>query len=128
MKEGKEKGLPWQTMETFINPEIHKFEQERKLQREEAIEKRTNELMIDIPEGLKNLKRLDRLELTISDGILIQDLMIQVFDVHPENVHLLASEADANEIIKHVRVGDEESKEKQFYEDAKDYDEKRKWL
>ena len=84
--------------------------------------------MIDIPEGLKNLKRLDRLELTISDGILIQDLMIQVFDVHPENVHLLASEADANEIIKHVRVGDEESKEKQFYEDAKNDGEKRKWL
>ena len=125
MKEGKEKGLPWQTMETFINPEIHKFEQERKSRRDEAIEKRTNELMIDIPEGLKNLKRLDRLELTISDGILIQDLMIQVFDVHPENIHLLASESDANEIIKHVRVGDEESKYKQFYEDD---GEKRKWL
>jgi hypothetical protein len=31
----------------------------------------------------------------------------------------LASEADANKIIKHVRVSDEESKDMKFYEEAK---------
>jgi hypothetical protein len=45
---------------------------------------------------------------------------MRVLDVHPENVNLLAMEADAIKIIKHVRVGGEESKDKQFYEEAKD--------
>ena len=48
--------------------------------------------------------------------------------MHPEDVHLLASEADAKKIIKHVRVGDEESKENQFYEEAESDVERKKWL
>ena len=35
--------------------------------------------------------------------------MIQVLNVRPEDVHLLATEADASKIIKHVRVSDEDS-------------------
>ena len=38
--------------------------------------------------------------------------MIQVLNVHPENIDVLATESDANKIIKHVRVCDEESKDK----------------
>jgi hypothetical protein len=45
---------------------------------------------------LKDLKKLPTLDNTIKDGKLIQDFMIQVLDVHPENIHLLATEADAN--------------------------------
>ena len=36
----------------------------------------------------------------------MQDFVIQFLDVRPENIHLLATEADADKIIKHVRVGD----------------------
>ncbi len=36
--------------------------------------------------------------------------MIQVLNVRPEDVHLLATEADASKIIKHIRVSDEDSK------------------
>ena len=43
---------------------------------------------------------------------------MRILDVLPENVHLLAAEADANLIIKHVRAGGEESKDKQFYKEA----------
>ena len=64
--------------------------------------------MTEIPEGLKNLKKLSPLETTVNDGVLIQDLAIKVLDVHPEDIDLLATEADANQIIKHVRIGDEE--------------------
>ena len=71
--------------------------------------------MTEISEGVKNLKKLSTLRTTIDDGILIQDLAIQVLNVHPEDIDLLATEDDANLIIKHVRVGDEESKDKQFY-------------
>jgi hypothetical protein len=45
---------------------------------------------------------------------------MRVLDVHPENVNLLAIEADAIKIIKHFRTCDEESKDKQFYEEARD--------
>ena len=45
---------------------------------------------------------------------------MKVLDVRPENVNLLATEADAIKIIKHFRVGGEESKDKKFYEQAKD--------
>ena len=48
--------------------------------------------------------------------------------MHPEDVHLLASEADAKKIIKHVRVGDEESKDNQFYEDAESDGQRKVWL
>ena len=71
--------------------------------------------MTEISEGVRNLKKLSTLRTTIDDGILIQDLAIQVLNVHPEDIDLLATEDDANLIIKHVRVGDEESKDKQFY-------------
>jgi hypothetical protein len=52
--------------------------------------------MTEIPEGLKNLKKLSPLETTVNDGVLIQDLAIKVLDVHPEDIDLLATEADAN--------------------------------
>ena len=52
------------------------------------------------------MKRLSTLETTVDDGRLIQDFVIQVLDVHPEDIDVLANEADAYEIIKHVRVGD----------------------
>ena len=73
------------------------------------------------------MKKLSPLETTIDDGIRIQDFMMIFFDVLPEKVHLLAAEADANLIIKHVRVGGEESKDKQFYEDAKNDVQRKKW-
>jgi hypothetical protein len=38
-------------------------------------------------------------------------------NVHPEDVHLLASEADAYKIIKHVRVGGKESIKQQFLDE-----------
>ena len=92
------------------------------------INKREKELATEIPEGLKNLKKLSSLETTIEDGKQIQDFAIRVLDIPPEKISLLATEADANYIIKHVRVGDEESKDKQFYEDAKDEEERNWWL
>ena len=64
-----------------------------------------------------NLKKLKPLKTTIDDAIKIQDFMIQVMNVHPEDVHLLASEADADKIIKHVRVGGKESIEQQFLDE-----------
>jgi hypothetical protein len=42
------------------------------------------------------LKKLSQLKTTIDDGRLIQDFAIQILDVLPENIHLLATEADAN--------------------------------
>ena len=73
------------------------------------------------------MKKLSTLETTIDDGILIQEFAMRILDVLPEKIHLLAAEADANLIIKHVRVGGEESKEKQFYDEAKDDDQRKKW-
>ena len=52
--------------------------------------------MTEIPEGEKNLKKLSSLKTTINDGILVQDFAIQVLNVHPENIALLATQADAN--------------------------------
>jgi hypothetical protein len=42
------------------------------------------------------LEKLKNLSATIDDGKLIQDFMIQILGVHPEKIHLLATEADAN--------------------------------
>ena len=85
---GKEKGA-------YINLEIDKLKLERKNQRDEVVEKRTKELETEIPEGLKMLKKLSSLSTTTEDGKRIQDFMIKIFDTLPENVHLLATEADA---------------------------------
>ena len=81
-----------------------------------------------IPEGLKNLKELAPLPTTVDDGILIHDFVINVLNVHPEDVYLLATEAVANRIIRHVRVGDEESKDKEFYEEAESDAQRKTWL
>jgi hypothetical protein len=57
---------------------------------------RANELTENVNYGLKNLEKLKNLSATIDDGKLIQDFMIQILGVHPEKIHLLATEADAN--------------------------------
>ena len=92
---GKEKG-------TFINSKVDPFKKQREDQREEFLLKRTEELKIEIPEGLNNLTKLSKLEATIDDGIIIQDVMIKVFDVDPKDIALLATDADAKRIVKHV--------------------------
>ena len=102
---GKDKGA-------FINQSVNKLKQERKDRRDEVIKKRSEEIVTEILEGKTHLKKLSTLETTVDDGILAQDLMIQVLNVHPENIDVLATESDANKIIKHVRVCDEESKDK----------------
>ena len=89
------KGLTGKDKGSYINLEIEKLKLERKNQRDQAIEKRTKELETEIPEGLKMLKKLSSLSTTTEDGKRIQDFMIKIFDTLPENVHLLATEADA---------------------------------
>ena len=126
-EEANAKGLTGKAKGSYIKPEVEKLTQESKDRRNEVIEKRTKELEIEIPEGLKKLKKLSPLEATIDDGIRIQDFMMIFFDVLPENVHLLAAEADANLIIKHVRVGGEESKDKQFYKEAENDVQRKEW-
>jgi hypothetical protein len=61
-----------------------------------VVKNREKELAKEISEGLKNLKKLSSLETTIDDGKQIQDFAIRVLDVPPENISLLATEADAN--------------------------------
>jgi hypothetical protein len=126
--EATKKGLSGKDKGTYINQQVNLLKQERIDQRDEAIEKRSKELETEISEGLKNLKKLSPLETTIDDGILVQDLMIKVLNVHPEKIDLLATESVANKIIKHIKVGDEESKDMQFYEDAKSEVEKKSWM
>lgn len=92
------------------------------------IQVRANELTENVNYGLKNLEKLKNLSATIDDGKLIQDFMIQILGVHPEKIHLLATEADANQIIKRVRFGDEDSKDKIFYEEAKSDVQRKAWL
>ena len=89
------KGLTGKDKGSYINLEIEKLKLERKNQRDEVVEKRTKELETEIPEGLKMLKKLSSLSTTTEDGKRIQDFMIKIFDTLPENVHLLATEADA---------------------------------
>ena len=93
----------------YINRSVDQLQQERKAKKGEEVDQRANELAKDIFEGLKNLKKLQPLETTINDGVLIQDLAMKVLDVLPEDVHLLASETDANQIIEYVRVGEKDS-------------------
>ena len=73
------------------------------------------------------MEKLPSLKTTISDGRKIQDFVIQFLDVRPENIHLLATEADADNVIKHVRVGDKESNYSQFFEEAADKVQREKW-
>ena len=113
--EAMKQGLTGKDKGAFINQSVNKLKQERKDRRDEVIKKRSEELVTEILEGKTHLKKLSKLETTVDDGILAQDLMIQVLNVHPENIDVLATESDANKIIKHVRVCDEESKNKQFY-------------
>ena len=94
-EEANGQGLTGKAKGGYINLEIDKLKLERKNQRDEAVEKRTKELETEIPEGLKMLKKLSSLSTTTEDGKRIQDFMIKIFDTLPENVHLLATEADA---------------------------------
>ena len=94
--EATKKGLTGTEKGTYINLQVDKLKKERNNQKDEIVQKRTKELMTEIPEGLKNLKKLSLLETTVNDGLLIQDLAIKVLDVHPEDIDLLATEADAN--------------------------------
>ena len=126
-EEAREQGFTGKMKGNYINLYVKQLELEINNNRNELIEKRTKELETEIPEGLKKLKKLSSLETTIDDGIRIQDFMMIFFDVLPENVHLLAAEADANLIIKHVRVGGEESKDKQFYKEAENDVQRKKW-
>ena len=127
--EASKKGLTGKEKGAYINLEVDKFKLERKNERDQVIEKRTKELATEIPDGLNKLKKLSPLLTTIDDGILMHDFTIKILDVLPENVHLLATEADAKMIIKHVRIGgEEEFKEKIFYEEAENDFERIQWL
>ena len=90
------KGLTGKDKGTYINLQVDPFKLERKSQRDQVVQTRTKELVTEIPEGEKNLKKLSSLKTTINDGILVQDFAIQVLNVHPENIALLATQADAN--------------------------------
>ena len=96
LDEATGKGLTGKDKGTYINLQVDPFKLERKGQRDQVVQTRTKELMTEIPEGEKNLKKLSSLKTTINDGILVQDFAIQVLNVHPENIALLATQADAN--------------------------------
>jgi hypothetical protein len=51
--------------------------------------------------------------------------MIMVFGVDPENITLLATEEDADKIVRHVRV-DNVIEGRRYYEEAPD-DEREEW-
>ena len=49
----------------------------------------------------------------------MQDTFIRFFNVLPENITVLASEADFEKIVTHVKVDGEEKKESiNYYQDA----------
>ena len=114
------------------------FEQERKNSKAEAVKKLTEKLEKEITEGLKNFNKLSKLSATISDGRIIQDEMIMVFGVDPKNIALLATEEDADQILKHVRVDDEVVEadkmpdgsvcHREYFEEAKDHVERAEWI
>ena len=56
--EGKSLGLPGETLGSYVNPKIKILKNERNNKKGNAVEKRTNELLIEIAKGLQNLKRL----------------------------------------------------------------------
>ena len=56
-------------------------------------------------EGLANLKKLSKLPCCVDDGRIIQDFMIRVLGVKPEDIVVLSSSIDFNGIVKDVDVG-----------------------
>jgi hypothetical protein len=95
-EEARVKGLKGGEKGNYIQLEINDLKQSRIAARDAAIAERMKELVTEIPGGLKNLKKLSKLKSTIDDGKIIQDFAIQILDVLPENIHLLATETDAN--------------------------------
>ena len=94
-EEAREQGFTGKVKGNYINLYVKQLQLELQNQRDELVEKRTKELETEIPEGLKMLIKLSSLSTTTEDGKRIQDFMIKIFDTLPENVHLLATEADA---------------------------------
>ena len=75
-EEGLKLGLPSETLGTYITPKLLSLRQDRNNKKDDIVEQRTNELVTEIPEGMKKLKSLEPLFSTIDDGTRIQDFMI----------------------------------------------------
>ena len=80
---GKDKG-------DYIRSRIDPLKQERIDQRDEGIAQRAEELKIEIPEGIKNLKRLSNLKLCVHQGEKMQNFA-KVFKVASEKIVVLST-------------------------------------
>ena len=125
-KQGKTEG---KKAGTFINPKVKAFEAERKSERDSGIDALTKKFEKEIPEQLKVFKQIATLPTTTKDACELQDALIRLLNVHPENIKVLASEDDFNKIVTHVRGhGEEMKKPFHYYHDAKDLDTSEEWL
>lgn len=52
------------------------------------------------------MTKLGNLPTTVDDARTIQEEMIMVFGVDPQNITLLATEKDAEKILKHIKIDD----------------------
>ena len=95
----------------FINPQIKAFKAERKEQRDSGIDKLTKEFEIKIPVAMKHFQQIAALPACKADGRIMQDHMLRVFGVLPENITVLACLDDFNQIVNHVRLDGEELEE-----------------
>ena len=103
----------------FINPGVKAFKAERECLKEEGIAALTKEFEKTIPQALKVFKQIADLKTVTEDARKMQDTFIRFFNVLPENITVLASEADFEKIVTHVKVDGEEKKESiNYYQDA----------
>ena len=61
------------------------------------------------------------MDTTTSDARIIQDNMILVFGVNPKNIDLLATQEDSDQILKHIRIDDEDIQVDKLPEEDSDH-------
>ena len=67
-----------------------------------AVEKRIKELKIEVPEGIKNCKKVANLEACINDISRALNFLIESLGVKPEHTKLLVVEDLFKKFVKHV--------------------------
>ena len=99
--EANAKGLKGKDKGDFINKTVNPYTAARVQQRDAAVKKRIEELEIEVPEAIKNCKKVSDLPACVNDISQALNFMTEEMSVKPEHTKLLVVEELFNKFVKH---------------------------
>ena len=86
----------------FINKTVNPYTAAREQQRDATVKKRIEELEIEVPEAIKNCKKVSDLPACVNDISQALNFMTEEMSVKPEHTKLLVVEELFDKFVKQI--------------------------